>query len=55
MFNPITCSYFGVSFNCIYRTLRFTNSTINAFIRFNSKHIFTFVKAVYRTHIYTIH
>jgi hypothetical protein len=52
---PFLKSWFGISLNGIDRTLRFTNATVDAFVRMDDEHILALVEAIHRAHNDAVH
>ena len=52
--HPFVHIRFGIGADCVGRALRFTHTAVDAFIRMDDQHVFTFIEAVHRTDFHTV-
>lgn len=51
---PTVETWLGIRLDRLCGTFRFTDPAVDTFVRVNNKHVFTFVKAIDRTHLNAI-
>ena len=52
---PLFEAGLGIRLDCVDGSLRFANTTIDAFVRVDDEHVLAFVEAVDRTYLDTVH